>query len=59
MIKKIMLDSKDLHFSKADLPLLIHGDDGYGDSLLSVSVMADYEIARMQSQFFSWLLNGI
>lgn len=41
MIKKMLLNNYDLHFSKADLPLLIHGDDGYGASLFSVSVMAD------------------
>lgn len=41
MIKKILLDDNGLHFSNNDLPLLIHGDDGYGASLFSVSVMAD------------------
>lgn len=41
MIKKMLLNNNDLHFSKADLPLLIHGDDGCGASLFSVSVMAD------------------
>jgi len=41
MIKNMLIDNNDLHFSKLDLPLLIHGDDGYGASLFSVSVMAD------------------
>ncbi len=41
MLKKMLLNGEDLHFSKQNLPLLIHGDDGYGASLFSVSVVAD------------------
>ncbi|MCA9332818.1 hypothetical protein KDA00_03010 [Candidatus Saccharibacteria bacterium] len=41
MIKKMLIDNNDLHFSQVDLPLLIHGNDGYGASLFSMSVMAD------------------
>ena len=41
MIKKMLFNERELHFAKSDLPLLIHGDDGYGASLFSVSIMAD------------------
>lgn len=41
MIKKILFQDKDLHFSSTDFPILIHGDDGFGASLFSVCVMAD------------------
>lgn len=41
MIKKMLIDNDELHFSNTDLPLMIHGDDGYGASLFSVSVIAD------------------
>lgn len=41
MSKKILLNKQAFHFLKDDLPFLIHGDDGHGASLFSVSVMAD------------------
>ncbi|MCA1806803.1 MAG: hypothetical protein LC687_02905 [Actinobacteria bacterium] len=41
MPKKTLLNAEELHFSKSDLPLMIHGDEGCGASLFSISVVAD------------------
>jgi len=41
MLKTMFMDDSELHIANSDLPLLIHGDDGHGASLFSVSVMAD------------------
>jgi hypothetical protein len=41
MIKQMLLGTAELHLAKPDLPLLIHGIDGNGASLFSVSVLAD------------------
>jgi len=39
--KSMLLDSQDLHIASSDLPLLIHGAEGKGASLFSVSLVAD------------------
>ena len=39
-MKTILLNGKPIDFSKQDLPLLIHGGEGTGSSLFSVSIMA-------------------
>jgi hypothetical protein len=41
MLKKILLDNQKYHFSKTQLPILIHGNDGLGASLFTMSVLAD------------------
>ena len=41
MSKKMLLNSQDLHVANSDLPLLIHGAEGNGASLFSVSLVAD------------------
>lgn len=41
MTKNILLNDKQFHFSKQNLPLLIHGEDGSGASLFSISCVAD------------------
>lgn len=41
MLKKILLDHKEFHFSKSDLPTLIHGEEHAGASLFTVSMLAD------------------
>ncbi len=41
MLKKILLDGKEFHFTRPDLPILIHGEEHVGASLFTVSVLAD------------------
>jgi len=41
-MKTILLNGKELNFSKDDLPLIIHGEDGNGASHFSVSVIANF-----------------
>ena len=41
MLKKILLDGKEFHFTQYDLPILIHGEEHVGASLFTVSVLAD------------------
>lgn len=41
MLKKILLDGKEFHFTHVDLPILIHGEEHVGASLFTVSVLAD------------------
>ncbi len=40
MVKKILLDGKAFRFGEGDLPCLVHGKDGMGASLFTVSLMA-------------------
>ncbi|MBP6098520.1 MAG: hypothetical protein KA477_00885 [Candidatus Levybacteria bacterium] len=41
MLKKILLDGKEFHFTRPDLPIFIHGEEHVGASLFTVSVLAD------------------
>lgn len=41
MLKKVLLDGKEFHFTRPDLPILIHGEEHVGASLFTVSVLAD------------------
>ena len=41
MLKKIVLNNQEFHFSESNLPTLIHGEDHAGASLFTVSMVAD------------------
>ncbi len=41
MLKKILLDSTEFHFSDSHLPALIHGKENEGSSLFTISMLAD------------------
>lgn len=41
MVKKILLNNQVFHFTKSDLPILIHGEDGSGASLFTICALAD------------------
>lgn len=40
MLKKILLDNKEFHFTQFELPMLIHGEEHVGASLFTMSVVA-------------------
>lgn len=42
MLKKILLDGREFHFTQSDLPILIHGAEHTGTSLFTISVLADF-----------------
>lgn len=41
MLKTIFLDNTVFHFTKSNLPTLIHGEEGSGASLFTISMLAD------------------
>lgn len=41
MLKKILLDNQEFHFTKSHLPTLIHGEEHAGASLFTITLLAD------------------
>ena len=41
MLKKILLDNQEFHFTKSHLPTLIHGEEHVGASLFTLTMLAD------------------